>query len=119
MLGRAGEDIVCRLLQDRGWRVVERNARLGHLEVDIIAELKQRRALVEVKSRSSSEFGSPLEQITRQKLERMMRAAARYQQLHPEVVVEVHVAGVEFSADGSLPRITYLTEIGESDLAST
>lgn len=36
-LGRKGEDIACRWLEENGFRIIGRNCRCGHLETDIIA----------------------------------------------------------------------------------
>ena len=36
--GFAGEDMAANLLLQKGYRILERNWRCGHLEVDIIAE---------------------------------------------------------------------------------
>lgn len=78
-LGRRGEDIAHRYLQRHGLRVVERNWMRGGVkgEVDIVAWDGERLVLVEVKSRSTSEYGSPERGIDQVKL-RCMRNAAFY-----------------------------------------
>ena len=37
-LGKKGEDIACRLLEEKGHTILERNWRAGHLEIDIICQ---------------------------------------------------------------------------------
>ena len=76
-LGRRGEDIAHRYLQRRGLRVVERNWMRGGVkgEVDLVAWDGERLVLVEVKARSTSEYGSPERAIDQTKL-RCMRNAA-------------------------------------------
>lgn len=56
-IGKQGEDLATNLLTQKGYHILERNWRLGHLEVDIIAANKTSIHFVEVKTRSSL-FGS-------------------------------------------------------------
>ncbi len=75
--GRLGEDLAARFLAARGWTVIERNFRLGHKEVDLVARRRGVVAFVEVKSRSGPDYGHPLEAITagkRREIELVARA---------------------------------------------
>ena len=57
-LGRRAEDLVARRLADAGWRVVERNTRTRHGELDIVALDRRTLVFVEVKAgRTGSSFG--------------------------------------------------------------
>lgn len=75
-LGRNGEALAARYLQERGWRILARNFRSGHKEVDLIARRDSVIVFVEVKARQSRSFGHPLEAITYRK-RREVTAAAR------------------------------------------
>jgi len=66
------------LLLQKGYRILERNWRCGHLEVDIIAENDDFLVMVEVKTRKSTAFGSPEMFVDRQKQWHLIRAAIRY-----------------------------------------
>lgn len=78
--GRRGEDIAHRYLQSHGYLVVARNfrTRTGSAEVDIIARKDDAVVFVEVKSRSSLNFGPPDRGVDHEKQLRIMRAAAEY-----------------------------------------
>ncbi len=76
--GKNGEDIACSFLLQNGYRVVERNYRVSGGEIDLIAEKNHELAFVEVKTRSSLQFGYPEESVTRPKKLRLARAARRY-----------------------------------------
>ncbi len=78
-LGRRGEDIAHRYLQRQGLQVIERNWMKGGVkgEVDLVAWDGDRLVLVEVKARSTADFGSPERAIDEVKL-RCMRNAAFY-----------------------------------------
>jgi putative endonuclease len=82
-LGRRGEAIAARYLVDAGMRVVERNWRCPQGEIDIIARDADELVFVEVKTRSSTAFGHPLEAITSRKLARLRRLATAWCAEHP------------------------------------
>ena len=66
-MGREGEAIAARHLEDAGWTVLERNYRAGRNEVDLIVRRGRTVAFVEVKARRGTGFGHPLEAITERK----------------------------------------------------
>jgi putative endonuclease len=82
-LGRHGEDLAVAYLEGEGLRIVERNWRCEHGEIDIIATEGDTTVFVEVKTRTSTAFGHPLEAITLQKLARLRRLAAAWCEAHP------------------------------------
>ncbi len=78
-LGRRGEDLAHRYLRSAGFTVVARNYRPGgDSEVDIVARDGDTVVFVEVKSRTSAEFGSPDRAIDREKQKHIIRAARSY-----------------------------------------
>lgn len=66
-LGRLGEQIAAEYLVAKGYTIRKRNWRCNKLEIDIVAEKNNRIIVVEVKTRSSAEYGQPIEAITREK----------------------------------------------------
>jgi putative endonuclease len=76
--GKRGEDLACEELRQRGYAILERRFRTRFGEIDIVARDGQIIAFVEVKARSNSKFGTPLESITWQKRQRLGRMAAQY-----------------------------------------
>jgi putative endonuclease len=77
-LGALGETIAAGRLQRAGLRVVERNARVGRGEIDIVARDGDTFVFVEVRTRMSEAFGAAEESITRRKQAAMAQAAAEY-----------------------------------------
>lgn len=75
--GQWGEQAAAEFLITAGYTIVERNWRLGHLEVDIIASRGSRIIFVEVKTRSTS-FADPADAVTPAKQQRIARAADAY-----------------------------------------
>lgn len=78
ILGKAGEDAACEFLTAKGYAIVERNARVGHMEIDIVAMTGVRLVCVEVKTRSADSGLTGLEGITRDKKKSLIRAADVY-----------------------------------------
>ena len=77
-LGQHGEDLACRYLEKKGYRIRERNWRSRAGEIDIVAEKNGVFIFVEVKMRSSSGFGHPEEAVTATKRQHLIRATQWY-----------------------------------------
>jgi len=76
--GSIGEEIAVGYLKLAGYRILARNYRSGHLELDIIASREDCLVFVEVKTRKSRSFGGAAESISAEKIRNMRRAARRY-----------------------------------------
>ena len=78
-IGIIGEEEAAKVLKKKGFKILEHNWRMGHLEVDLIAENRQEIAFVEVKARTT-EFGNirPEEYVDEHKKHRMLVAANAY-----------------------------------------
>ena len=77
-LGQWGEETAARYLKGRGARILERNYRTPVGEIDIIARYKRQLLFVEVKTRRSKLFGSPLEAVGAHKQRQIIRTAQWY-----------------------------------------
>src|SRR5579863_644370 len=77
-LGRRGEEIAARHLRRCGYRILERNFHAAGAEIDLVAADRETFVFVEVKTRSSAEFGAPTEAVDERKAERIHRAAGIY-----------------------------------------
>jgi putative endonuclease len=77
-LGKRGEDYAVRYLQERGYRLIDRNWRCAQGEIDVIVQHGRQFVFVEVKTRSSTAFGHPFEAITPAKLARLRRLVAAW-----------------------------------------
>ncbi len=110
--GRHGEQEAADFLTGEGHRIVCRNWRSSHLEIDIITYKDGILHIVEVKTRSAGSTVAPEMNVTPLKRRRMVRAAEAF--LHsvhtsslPEIrEVQFDAVAVEFSLDGE-PHVEY------------
>jgi putative endonuclease len=79
-LGRRGEDLAHRYLERRGMTIVARNYRTatGSAEADLVAWERDILVFIEVKTRSTEEYGPPDRAIGAEKRRAIVRAAADY-----------------------------------------
>ena len=77
-IGDAGELAACEFLISKGYTVRETNWRLGHLEIDIVAQEANHLHIVEVKTRTNTEYFDPMEAINPKKIRNLVNAANGY-----------------------------------------
>jgi putative endonuclease len=85
-LGQYGENVAVAHLRDAGLTILDRNWRCDIGEIDIVARDGDVLVVCEVKTRSSTGFGAPLEGVTARKAARLRRLAARWiceRRVHP------------------------------------
>ena len=77
-LGKTGEDRACRFLREKGYSIVQTNYRTKCGEIDIIARQGPVLVFIEVKTRRSTTFGSPLLAVTAKKQRQISMVAQEY-----------------------------------------
>lgn len=83
--GNKGEAMASVYLEKNGFKILERNWRFKHWEVDLIASGKDNRLhFIEIKTRTTTTYGYPEESIGKKKMTNLRNAAEEYQYLHPE-----------------------------------
>jgi putative endonuclease len=78
ILGQKGETLAQTHLEGQGLKILAKNWRTGHAEVDLIAQDGEIIVFVEVKTRSSDRFGPPEFFVTQQKKRMLAGAASVY-----------------------------------------
>lgn len=82
-LGAEGEKLAEAWLVQHGYKILHRNWRRGHYEIDIIATKDDMLRIIEVKSRNASLFGYPEDSVTRKKFKNLQRAVDEFLFLNP------------------------------------
>jgi putative endonuclease len=101
-LGKFGEELAVDFLVKNGYEILETNWTFNKAEVDIIAQKETTLAVVEVKTRSSLDFGLPQEFVKPKKIQLLVKAINEYVTQHDlevEVrfdIVAIHKEKAEF-----------------------
>ena len=77
-LGKKGEQLAIDYLIKQGYKIVERNWRFQKAEIDIIARKEETLISVEVKTRSTNDFGNPQDFVNPKKIKLMVLAMNEY-----------------------------------------
>ena len=104
--GALGEKLACALLKKRGYRIVETNFRCREGEIDIVARQRKCLVFVEVRTKTSLEFGPPEESITAAKRRKMRVTARRYLQSleRPPALWRIDFVAIELNDQGKATR---------------
>lgn len=89
--GARAEDLCAGLLRAAGLRLLERNWRCRHGEIDLIAQEGSTLVFAEVRMRSTAGFGGAAESVTAAKRGRLIAAARLYLMRRPEATCRFDV----------------------------
>lgn len=104
--GNAGEDLACRYLERNGYTILEQNKHYSKFcEIDIIAKHKNTTVFVEVKTRKTNNFGSPLEAITKTKYENIKKGVQFYLSEHKIKDYRIDVIGITITPEIKIEHI--------------
>ncbi len=104
-LGKDGEDLAARYLEQAGQRVVDRNWRSGTGEIDIVALEGATVVVSEVKTRRSPDYGHPLEAITPAKVQRLQILTLQWLRAHGMSGAGYRIDAVAILHDGQTPPV--------------
>ena len=110
ILGRTGEQRACDYLLSRGHRILDRNWRGGHLEVDIVSEASDGIHFVEVKARTAPVQSEVADQVPLLKQKRISAAALRYLNSQSLQGQEVFFDVISVVFDGPEIQIDYFPQ---------
>ncbi|MDP5198592.1 YraN family protein [Flavobacterium sp. DG2-3] len=77
-LGKLGEDLAVSHLEENGYTIQHRNYVFQKAEIDIIAQKDSILAIIEVKTRSNLDFGSPQDFVKPKKIQLLIKAVNAY-----------------------------------------
>lgn len=106
-LGNQGEQLAVDFLIKNGYDILDRNYRFDKAEVDIIARLKDILAIIEVKTRSTIDFGNPQDFVKPKQIQRLVKAVDEYV-IANELEVEVRFDIIAIIKQGKGFKIEHL-----------
>ena len=83
-VGKIGEDLARKYLENEGWKIIEQNYKTKYAEIDLVAEkpsgfLKQGTLVfVEVRTKVGEQWGSPEDTINKAKLWKVLQNSKSY-----------------------------------------
>lgn len=104
-LGRRGEQLAVDHLEARGMAVIDRNWRCRLGEIDIVARDGRDTVFIEVKTRTSHDYGHPFESITPIKVARLRRLAIAWCEATDVPVVRIRIDAVAVLAPVEAPAL--------------
>jgi putative endonuclease len=113
VLGRDGEQAAVNYLEGCGFRILDRNWRCAEGEIDIVAVDRHTFVVCEVKTRSGTRYGTPLEAVGRAKRSRLRKLAVRWLTAHGVRFdqIRIDVVGLLYEGTGGF-TIEHLRGVG-------
>ncbi len=108
-LGKKGEQLAVNFLLENSYDIIERNYRFDKAEVDIIAQKDNILAIIEVKTRSTIEFGNPQDFVKPGQIQRLVKAVDEYVTVN-ELDVEVRFDIIAIVKNGKNYEIEHLKD---------
>lgn len=110
-LAREGEEIAVDFLKKLGYKIIDRNFRARNTELDIVALHNNTLIFVEVKTRTSDKFGTPLEQIAYFKIRSLIKAAEHYKLTHKNLPDQMRIDVISVQYDLGKPVVEHAENI--------
>ncbi len=108
-LGNWGERVAATHLESQGYRLIARNWRCRHGEIDLIAQVGELIIFVEVKTRRGQEMGAPEEGLTPAKSRKLIALAETYMAEHDlDADWRIDLVAVELDKTGKLLRCEHI-----------
>lgn len=111
VLGKYGEDVAVRFLEQKGYRIIDRNFSCRQGELDIIAENNEYLVFIEVKTRSNFMYGKPGEAVGNEKQKHMFKVAKYYLHIHNWEKRYVRFDVIEVFVDNGIAKVHHIPQI--------
>ncbi|WP_248724710.1 YraN family protein [Seonamhaeicola sp. ML3] len=108
-LGKKGEQLAVDFLVQNNYEIVERNYRFDKAEVDVIAQKDDILAIIEVKTRSTTDFGNPQDFVKPKQIKNLVKAVDEYVTVNG-LDVEVRFDIIAIVKEGKQFKIEHLED---------
>jgi putative endonuclease len=112
-LGKLGEDLAVDYLKKNGYTILDTNWTFQKAEIDIIARTENTLAIIEVKTRSSLDFGLPQDFVKPKKIQLLVKAVDAYvieRDLDINIrfdIIAIHKEGKSFAIEHLIDAFFY------------
>ena len=111
ILGKRGEDEAVRYLESKGYQIIERNFECRQGEIDIIALDEAYIVFIEIKSRTSTEYGLPSEAVTERKIKHMLKTIQYYLYKRKLENEKIRIDVIEMYANADKFHVNHIKQI--------
>lgn len=94
-VGDHGEDLAKEYLEKKGYKFLKQKLKLFCGEIDLLMQQKDTLIIVEVKTKSSDEFGAPQEEVDFFKKKKLVQLGKALWQLYPSHSIRIDVIAVD------------------------
>src|ERR1700754_87960 len=108
-LGKLGEELAVAFLQKKGYTILETNWTFQKAEIDIIAQKENTLAIVEVKTRSTVDFGLPQDFVKPKKIQLLVKAVNEYV-ISNDLDVEIRFDIIAVSKNAEAYKIEHIED---------
>lgn len=119
-IGAWGEEIASQYLEAKGYKILARNWRTQEGELDLVAQDGETVVFIEVKTRTTKDFGWPEESVTATKRRRLQRSAMAYltDQGLMDLLWRIDVIAIDRDQSGCVERLEHYIDAvdGERDI---
>ncbi len=107
--GKNSEDLAEKFLLDKNFRIIKRNFKFGKTgEIDIIAYDGEVIVFIEIRSKTSKEFGDPLSSITPGKIRKIKKSAEGYLYINNINDTEVRFDVITVDLTSDIPKLEHI-----------
>lgn len=111
-IGQKAESLAADYLTQKGLKILERNWKTKFGEIDILAEDSKTLVCVEVKAKTSDDFGQPSEMVDFKKQRKLLKIA-HFLESKTNRPIRVDVVAVDWSYNPNQPKIEYFVSAVE------
>jgi len=111
ILGRIGESIAADYLENKGYKILERNFQNRWGEIDLVCLKENRIIFVEVKTRIGEQFGMPEDAINKNKVQKLINNVAAYMRFKNNNKYRIDAICIVLDEQHKLKRINHYENI--------
>ena len=111
IIGKFGEDEAAKYLENKGYKILDRNFYCKRGEIDIIALDKKEIVFIEIKSRTNGEYGLPCEAVTNTKIKHILKTAEYYLYIRNLEKEPVRIDVIEIFIQNRQIKINHLKQV--------
>lgn len=111
IIGKFGEDEAAKYIENKGYKILDRNFYCKRGEIDIVALDKEEIVFIEIKSRTNKEYGLPSEAVTKKKIEHILKTAEYYLYIRNLYNEPVRIDVIEIFIQNHEIKINHLKQV--------